>query len=278
MTNIQNKNLILVYKDTGVSPECFKQTMNLLKNTLDPTYEIQSIRGSDIALKGIPESAALFILPGGSDIPYTLKLNGAGNLNIQEYVENGGSFLGICAGSYYGAAFVEFDKGGKQEVIGERELAFFKGNAIGPILAPYSYTSPSGSLAAKINTVFDNIPEAYTFYNGGGFFEDAYEFENTKILATYENDLAAIIHIQCGKGNVVLSSVHFEYNPDLLNQKEPLYKNIIPLLKKYNWQRDILTSELMQILKVKTHENLPKCNPNHLDQSRKKDPTPSGIS
>ena len=51
-----------------------------------------------------------FIMPGGADLPYCSKLNGPGNKQIQEFVRAGGSYVGFCAGAYYGSAYVEFDK------------------------------------------------------------------------------------------------------------------------------------------------------------------------
>ena len=64
---------------------------------------------------------------------------------IKDYVTGGGSYLGICAGAYYGASYIEFNKGGELEVIGARELEFFDGKAIGPAIAEYSTENKSGA-------------------------------------------------------------------------------------------------------------------------------------
>jgi glutamine amidotransferase-like uncharacterized protein len=49
-----------------------------------------------------------------------------------EFVElAGGSYLGLCAGAYYGSSRVVFEPGTPLEVIGDRELAFFPGIARG---------------------------------------------------------------------------------------------------------------------------------------------------
>lgn len=53
------------------------------------------------------------------------------SLHAAEYVEGGGSYLGLCAGAYYGCSSVEFEPGSSMEVSGDRELAFFPGAAIG---------------------------------------------------------------------------------------------------------------------------------------------------
>jgi glutamine amidotransferase-like uncharacterized protein len=48
-----------------------------------------------------------------------------------EFVQGGGSYLGLCAGAYYGCARVVFEPGTPLEVVGDRELAFFPGIARG---------------------------------------------------------------------------------------------------------------------------------------------------
>lgn len=156
------------------------------------------------------KSAKLFIMPGGADIPYTQHLNGLGNELIRSFVENGGTYLGICAGSYYAAKEIEFAKGKAIEVIGPRELGFYPGLVRGPILADYDYHSDRGALIAPIRWITsDDIVNVY--YNGGGYFVDAEKYENVKVLAVYEgNELPAIVECRVGRGKAILSGVHFE--------------------------------------------------------------------
>jgi biotin---protein ligase len=59
-----------------------------------------------------------FVMPGGADIPYGRSLNGAGNACIRRYVEQGGIYLGFCAGAYYGCADISFMAGSAQEISG----------------------------------------------------------------------------------------------------------------------------------------------------------------
>lgn len=54
---------------------------------------------------------------------YCRSLNGEGNRRIDQYVRRGGSYLGLCAGGYYGSSKCEFEVGNKVlEVVGAREL------------------------------------------------------------------------------------------------------------------------------------------------------------
>jgi hypothetical protein len=49
--------------------------------------------------------------------------------------------LGICAGAYFGAGAIEFEKGGAYEVCANRSLAFFPGYAEGPAYGKNKYRS-----------------------------------------------------------------------------------------------------------------------------------------
>ena len=185
------KNTVYIYHDEGVSEESLTQTIATFE-TLLTKYAIKTINAEQVKSRVWTQDAALFVMPGGADLPYTKKLNGKGNDIIKRYVKDGGAFLGICAGSYYASSYVEFDKNGPLEVLGNRELSFFKGRAVGPILAPYDYKTQSGARAAKIRTILTDVT---VFYNCGGFFENAESYPNTKVIATYENNLPAIIFV-----------------------------------------------------------------------------------
>ena len=143
---------------------------------------------------------------------------------------------------------VEFDKNGPLEVIGYRELAFFKGTAIGPLLASYDYQSASGSRAATIQTIYPSLREIKLFYNGGCFFDKAAIFPQTKVIASYGNQSSAIIFTNYGSGRVLLSGLHFEYDPFLLDMQNPYISKFILTLQQNNEERKILIKELMILL------------------------------
>ena len=239
---------IYVYHDKGVGKECLKQTLNTLRNI--STNRIQTVNADDVCQGTWMYNAVLFILPGGADVPYVQKLRGQGDDMIKKYVQNGGSFLGICAGSYYASSRVIFDPKGPLEVIGKRDLSFFKGHAVGPIFGPYDYKTMQGCRSAKITTIFPDIPETAVFYNGGGFFRDAKKFNHTKVIATYDNQLPAIIATNHGKGRIVLSAVHFEYDPFTLDEINPHIAKIIQPLRHANPSRKRLISRIMHFLRV----------------------------
>ena len=110
---------ILVYADEGVAQRSLRQTVKGLNELIsDHSLKVKTIRHTDLLNHSWEQDCALIVFPGGRDIPYHDKLNGKGNARIKEFVENGGSFLGICAGAYYGSGYVEFEKGYPLEVCG----------------------------------------------------------------------------------------------------------------------------------------------------------------
>lgn len=65
----------------------------------------------------------------------------------------------------------------------------------------------------------------------------------------------AIVEMDHGQGKVLLSGVHFEYTPDLLDQKDPQLSLIHPDLEKdHSYRREILCDLLKKMgchLKIK---------------------------
>lgn len=159
--------------------------------------------------------ADIFVMPGGADLPYCKKLNGAGNDNIRAYVEEGGTYLGICAGAYYGCRAIEFHKGREDAISGKRELAFTKAMARGslPDLAPhYDLTLASAAIAAI--TLQDGT-SVKSFYHGGPTFTGL--GPDDEIIARYEDVAgkpAAILRAYFGDGQAILSGVHLEVSAE----------------------------------------------------------------
>lgn len=238
---------IYVYDDAGASQESVKQTFHTLKETVSSQYSIKLINAEEVLKSRWTNDAALFVMPGGAATPYAKKLNGAGNAIIKQYVKNGGHYLGICAGAYYGSQSTEFDKGGALEVLHKDELAFFPGKAIGPVLAKYNYQNNSGARAALIK-LKQNVINLY--FNGGPYFQNAKQYPNVAVLGFYQINhqlLPAILKINYGKGTVILSGVHFEYSTKLLDRNDP---DIAPLLSSLNQSETARSAFSKQIIEL----------------------------
>jgi glutamine amidotransferase-like uncharacterized protein len=251
--SVPQKKTVLIYNGPGVSQESLKHIWLAVREVL-PDYPVEYIGPSQVINDLWEEKAAVFILPGGADIPYTQELNGLGNQKIKNYVANGGAFLGICAGSYYAGAFVDFAKNTFLEVQGERELAFFPGIVKGPVLAQYDYLSQKGARAARLtwgaSKGFKEGEKFTVFYNGGGYFVDAANFSNTSVLAYYDEEkkLPGIIQCRIGRGVAILSGAHVEYDPSLLDPNDVYLKTVIPLISEDNQHRKFLLKHLFERL------------------------------
>lgn len=171
------------------------------------------------------KDASLFVMPGGADLPYCRALNGAGNRMISTFVEQGGGYLGICAGSYYAGRTVEFGQGTDLQVMGERELAFFPGIVQGPTFSPFSYDNRLGAREVALSLSFAK-EEAICFYHGGGHFCEAETKPYTEVLARYiETGTAAVVICKVGRGQAILSGVHLE--TDIQNRGNQLLRETI---------------------------------------------------
>jgi glutamine amidotransferase-like uncharacterized protein len=206
---MKKRHSIKIYNDKGVERRSLPLLLNELKS-----WEVSFISCHDIIHTPWESDTDVFIMPGGRDIPYHQALKGEGNQRIRKYVEEGGSFLGICAGAYYGCREVEFNRGMELEVLGLRELAFFPGTARGPAYGAgsFRYHSEFGAKAALISNNFES-KALRSYYNGGCYFVDAQCHPHIQVISNYleiENCPAAIIEIPVGKGKAILSGVHIE--------------------------------------------------------------------
>lgn len=216
----QTSKVLYVYSDIGSGQKSIEQ----LERTFSamPGFQVLHLTAENLHEGSWTKNADVLIMPGGADLQYAAKLNGKGNKIIRRYVESGGKYVGICAGAYYGSKFCDFHRGDQRpgyEVLGDRELSFFDGAAVGPVVGTYDYNSSSGARAVLISRNLSTNDNVYMSYvNGGCYFPDAATTPNTTVLYYYSNineseeDQAAIIDIKVGNGRAILSGPHFEYS------------------------------------------------------------------
>ncbi|AXI24145.1 N terminal [Cardinium endosymbiont of Sogatella furcifera] len=239
--------MIKIYNDIGVSKTSVQHCLYSLKLHIPPNYRVGYISASEIIEGNGLEGVRLLILPGGRDLYYMQSLQHQGNKRIQDYLSGGGNFLGICAGSYYSGSYLVFAPGTPIEVIGSRALGLFQGVVKGPVLAPYYYGSYKGASAARVLITTD-AQASYVYYNGGGYFVDADKVDHTTVLARYQHGEAAIIQCKYGLGRAILSGVHIEYDPYMM--QAPSLQSIQKTLKKYNRQRIKLLKDLLALVSI----------------------------
>ena len=246
----------------GASPNCVAMVMDSLRAALHslPTnsYHLQTTDSREIITGHWMETCRLLVMPGGRDLPYVKELAGRGNANISEFVSNGGGYLGLCAGGYYGCARVEFAVGDpKLEVVGPRELRFFSGVCRGPQYPGYQYESNAGARAVPLSlegTLADGAAGPISvFYDGGGTFlpfaPDGGEYE---VLGRYAEGEPQPAIVKCcyGDGTAVLSGVHFEASAKMLQRCYPddqYIARLLPEIEKYDKQRQVLFNSIVKL-------------------------------
>ena len=229
---------IMVYIDDGAGLNSIGSVINYFGRQ-EGEYSITAVNAN--SLKHGELDGDILVMPGGADLPYVHDLNGIGNANIRKFVENGGKYLGICAGSYYGASYVSFSpENPEYEVKGPRELKFFQGSAIGPLFPNFEYNSNRG---VSFPTIIwkQTLEEFPIMFNGGGYFLP-FKFDSShhllnhfhktdyEILASYLNSNGEEFSI-IGKGLAVLSGGHFEFDPDLEDENDEYLKDKLPAYK-----------------------------------------------
>jgi glutamine amidotransferase-like uncharacterized protein len=246
-----SKPIIFVYSDKGAHPLAIQETITLCEEILSPRYQTKTIDCNRILSNNWEKEAALLIFPGGRDVPYDRLLKGAGTQRIRSFVQNGGSYLGICAGAYFGTNEVIFNKGTPLEVLEKRELKFFPGASIGPLFLHrhFVYDSLQGAYAALLSFQNKTFP---ILYNGGCYFKNAHRFSKTVTILGYyqeDGDKAAIVLCNIGKGKAILSGVHFEFCAFYLENR-PHPHDILDKLKSAEPERLFLAKTLFQMLEL----------------------------
>ena len=271
-------------------------SINEHSHPLPVPFLVDSITPEELLQDNWAHSCSLVVMPGGRDLPYVAKLRGPGNQRIKDFVHSGGSYLGLCAGGYYGASAVEFAKGDSVlEVAGPRELGFFPGVARGPVFPGFQYNSNSGGKACpvrltqhSISLVRGTFPDetrkskgawepdcnivARFYLNGGCAFVNP---DNTRtaaagkdrvdILGEYQGldscyeGHAALVRCRVGKGTAILSGVHFEASAGLLSSElgnDAHISRLLPELAPSEPYRELLFTSIVKYLVERALLNL----------------------
>lgn len=242
---------IVIYVDKGVSGEALRQTVKSLQKEVDLTqHTLKRMDAEALIASPWEKETALLVMPGGRDVYYHEALQGPGTYKMRKFVEMGGKYLGLCAGAYFAADLIEFEKGGHHQVLGKRTLELYPGLARGPAygLGKYSYESDQGVEAARISWAGE---ECVTYFNGGCLFENPDQFPHVQVLSSYvdlNEKPAAVVSCKIGKGEAILSGVHLEFSASFLTRSTPRMQHLIPLLESAEEKRREIFRALLKRL------------------------------
>ncbi|ELT98424.1 hypothetical protein CAPTEDRAFT_224678 [Capitella teleta] len=249
------RKTLFVYEGLGGEELCVQRLCSCLGEWAEGTsFKVEKIHPEDILKGGWQERSALMAFPGGYDSGFLQTLGQEGQHMIREYVASGGSYLGICAGGYFGSANIEFDKGGPLEVCGARKLKFFPGHCIGPVFPGFQYGSTLGAHAAIVDIGSSEETKTFSaYFNGGGKFVLLEPSPDVQVVGSYAevgDKPAAIVLCEVGEGRAVLSGVHWEFRGADLDAEDPNLEKIIPLLEESEKKRRSFVSVVMKMLQL----------------------------
>ena len=208
----QEKTDFAIYHDYGVGT--WEDGIIAFEHFLDwkgLTHE--RITADEINSVNIKEFYNAIYFPGGDADYYTADINSSGIVHIRELVNEGGGYLGKCAGAEFAC-----DKLVWEGITYDYPLNLFEGKAIGPIdeIAPwpdYDMTTLSMYLLNPINQ-FEPETEDILYW-GGCWFQPYFnaEYDTIATYNAYLNKLAAI-NFEYGGGRVLLIEPHPEIEED----------------------------------------------------------------
>ncbi len=153
---------------------------------------------------GLEEQYDLLWFPGGFAAEYKNFISD--HSIIRDFVNDGGLFIGSCAGAYYASRILRWEGADH-----EYPLELFKGKGVGPLSGLIGW-GKTGSIELMeghpVNHGFN--PEKEMYYFDGPYFEPDEE-ESVTILARYQaNNEPAVIAGTSGGGKYLLLGPHPE--------------------------------------------------------------------
>lgn len=186
---------------------------------------ITKICGDDIK-NGCLDKFDVLYWPGGHYPAYWDEMGLEGKSKVQEFINDGGGYLGVCAGAYYACDYMvwmddEDYPAPEYKVEGdELNLDLFPGVAYGPIFEIVERPDP-GYAMTRINIIdhthpiTDSLPDYMQILYAGGPYFELYENANATILGTYNiTGTPAITVYNYGEGRVFLIGPHAEVEED----------------------------------------------------------------
>lgn len=146
-------------------------------------------------IKRVLEDVDFIVVPGGYTQQYMPALGEMGKEAIRNFIDEGGGYIGICAGVYIAPGRVEAP--GRPEGLGIVDIRNVRENGVGMRKIFLKQHSITEGLGKELRIYYQNGPEILA---GKGVEE----------VASYENGELAIVASQFGQGKVVLLSPHPE--------------------------------------------------------------------
>ncbi|MCP3690616.1 MAG: hypothetical protein GY917_00365 [Planctomycetaceae bacterium] len=193
---------IVVYADAGTNYQLNGNIVTSLESAgiLCRVLDRSRIRPTEL------QHVEAYIMPGGYSTFQRNALGHRGMQTLRQFVNQGGRFLGICAGGYVASRDVHWE-----EKHYPYPLELFDGTAEGALDSIAAWPGDAG-VSLKLTEAgrlrgLTKEAEGTFYYKGGPHFHAG---TKCTVLATYPNGSAAIISRPYGQGEVVLNGIHYE--------------------------------------------------------------------
>jgi glutamine amidotransferase-like uncharacterized protein len=208
----QEKTNFAIYHDYGIG--AWEDGVIAFEHFLDwkgLTHE--RITANEINGIELKEFYDAIYFPGGDADYYTADINSLGIVHIRELVNEGGGYMGKCAGAEFAC-----DKLVWEGITYDYPLNLFEGKAIGPIdeIAPWPDYDMTVLSMDPLNPINQFEPETEDILYWGGCWFQPYTNAQYDTLATYNAylDRLAAINFEYGNGRVLLIEPHPEIEED----------------------------------------------------------------
>jgi glutamine amidotransferase-like uncharacterized protein len=213
---VNDKIVVLNGPSYCIGSDCYEATINsMCELGIDPARIIET--DFSYMERGLPDDMQVFVVPGGNafHIGCTLASKHEDSLKkVREFVDDGGGYLGFCAGAIIAGVEPGFRIPGPKP--GEVALPHAFGLTGSPMTTPafsdavYPCGEDTGR-AAKIDSPVGNF---YSYWNWGPSFSSG---SGDSVVATFseiDGNPPAIVETVSGLGRVTLLSPHLEFSAE----------------------------------------------------------------
>ena len=205
-----------VYRGPGASDTCANATLEILNASQD--WEAAYVSSEEIQ-KGALEDFDVVFFPGGSASAQRKSLGDEGWKQLWSFLEDGGGYVGTCAGAYL-ALYSESREEGRLINAELQEGEWERGEATLEIELTDEGREILGDYAGLVNVSYQNGPIFHPAnysklppYRVLAFFRS--EIAENNAPKGVQIDSPAIAVGEYGKGRVVILSPHPELTPNL---------------------------------------------------------------
>jgi glutamine amidotransferase-like uncharacterized protein len=202
--------VVALYSDLGTWDESVKAAKRMFQ-WMNQTVAL--VNSDYINNEGLDDFRILCV-PGGNMHQYAQDISSKGMENIEAFIRDGGSYIGICGGAYFASEKVIW----QGDQLPMKFLGVFLGTAEGPIheIVPYpDYNMCKVNIMDSMHPITQSEPNStWMLYYWGPVLlpnEDA----NVTILGKYDDvDQPAMLAFDYGLGRVFLVGTHPEIEED----------------------------------------------------------------